>query len=81
MPPFEEASRYNGKQKGKDFLPFFCSPTTGRPILAFAQFNPNVKLTVLCGHTHDKVDYEKLPNLKVRVGWAEYYLPDISVEV
>lgn len=81
IPPFEEASRYKGKQTGKDFLPFFCNPTLGVTILEFARNNPEVKVTVLCGHTHDKVDYEKLPNLKVRVGGATYYLPDISGEI
>lgn len=48
-------------------------------ILGFGNIKHNkIKLLVLCGHTHSEALYNPLPNLVVRAGKSEYYLPQIS---
>lgn len=81
VPPFEEACRYQGKATGKDFLPFFCNKVLGTLIDTYANWHPNIKFTVLCGHTHDQCHYNKRDNLKVMVGGAKYYLPEIQLAI
>ncbi len=82
VPPFEECCLYQGRASGKDFLPFFCNKGLGKMLLKKAKLHKNIQFTVLCGHTHGQCGpYEKLPNLKIRVGGAEYYYPEIAGEI
>lgn len=78
VPPFKEACRYNGEISGDDWLPFFSSKASGDVLYKFAIENKNIELLVLCGHTHAHADVEILPNLKVKVGKAEYYKPEVQ---
>lgn len=48
--------------------------------MQIAQENAKIDFTVLCGHTHAKAFWQPLDNLVVKVGAAEYSLPEI-VEV
>ncbi len=82
VPPFPECCLYNNRRSGDDFLPFFCNLNLGEMLFTKAILYPTVQFTVLCGHTHGKCDpYNKLPNLKIRVGGAEYYRPEIAGEI
>lgn len=79
IPPFPETALYAGKISGSDFLPFFTNKTMGDMLLEFATENPNIELSVLCGHSHSKAHYQPLPNLSVRCGAAEYLCPEIQI--
>lgn len=70
VPPFPEASRYNGKQAGADFLPFYSSKTMGDMFAEFAAEHPDNDIFVLCGHTHHPAVVTIKPNLVVFVGQA-----------
>jgi len=78
VPPFKEASMYEGKMSGDDFLPFFSSKATGDVLLKIAKENIDRDFLVLCGHTHHEAHYQASDNLTVRVGGAEYSQPKIE---
>ncbi len=78
IPPFPQACMHEGKQSDDDWLPFFSSKATGDVLLAFAKKNPEIKLLVLCGHTHSDANYQPMDNLEVRAGAAEYYYPVVN---
>ncbi|CAN5452593.1 metallophosphoesterase [soil metagenome] len=78
VPPFKEASTYNGKISDDSYLPFFASKATGDVLLQFAAENSTVEFLVLCGHTHGKANYQPLHNLIVKTGKAEYYRPVVQ---
>lgn len=78
VPPFKEASTYNGKMSTDDYLPFFASKVTGDVLLKAAQEHPEIEFLVLCGHTHGKAEYKPLDNLTVKAGAAEYGKPTIQ---
>lgn len=54
VPPFVEASRYNGNISEPDFLPFFSNAQMGEVIEQGISDEQNA--IVLCGHTHDAAD-------------------------
>lgn len=78
VPPFKEVSMYDGEISGDDWLPFFTSKTTGDVLMQFALEHSKVKILVLCGHTHHEANYSPLPNLTVKVGRAQYYMPEVQ---
>jgi Icc-related predicted phosphoesterase len=77
IPPFKEACLHNGEISNDDWLPFFSSKVVGDLLTNFAIENNKIALLVLCGHTHSEAIYQPLPNLVVRAGKSEYYLPQI----
>lgn len=82
IPPFEEACVYNGKVSHPHYLPFFSCKATGDVILEIALSNSGIEFLVLCGHTHGECRYDKLDNLKVWVGGAEYGKPEfVEIEI
>ena len=52
VPPFVEATRYNGSVTSDELLPFFCNAPLGEVLLAFSRERPDVRIHILCGHTH-----------------------------
>lgn len=81
VPPFAEATWYKEKLSKKDWLPWMSSQVMGDHLLQFAGENPDVSITVLCGHTHYYGQYQAAKNLKVITGSAgmkEYGTPDIA---
>lgn len=77
-PPFREASLSpERKLSDGDWAPFFVSTVMGKVLSDIATEFPEVKFTVLCGHTHTGVTYQHLANLVVRVGDAVYGEPSI----
>lgn len=78
VPPFRQNSLYNDKVSDFRFIPYFCSPSTGRVLKKFAKSYPQINFEVYCGHTHHKADYQALPNLKSRTGFAMYGYPQIE---
>jgi predicted phosphohydrolase len=78
IPPFPECSKYQGKMSGLDYLPFYTCKATGDVIMEYAERFPHIKFDVFCGHSHHKALYEPLPNLTVKCGEAQYYMPVIQ---
>lgn len=78
VPPFPECSWHNDRPNDKDWLPYFASKATGDVIMASAKKYTNIQFLVLCGHTHTATSMNFLDNLKIRVGGAEYYKPEVQ---
>ncbi len=78
VPPFREASTYQGKISGDSYLPHFSSKVVGDTLLEIMKTNRDKQLTVLCGHTHGKADVRVLDNLRVLAGKSEYGVPQIQ---
>lgn len=78
IPPFPEASLYNGKVADEDYLPFYTCFATGEVIMEYAKRFPHIEFKVFCGHSHNKALYEPLSNLTVKTGEAQYYQPQIQ---
>ncbi len=75
VPPFPEASWYQGRISDPGWLPHFCSHAVGDALLGAAEAHPDRELLVLCGHTHGGAGVQIRPNLRVVVGAAEYGQP------
>lgn len=78
VPPFREASLWEGKMSDDNWAPHFVSTTTGIAIKKVMEQHPSKKLLVLCGHTHGKANVYILPNLQVLTGASEYGEPTIQ---
>lgn len=72
VPPFVECATHEGQPSDADWAAIMVNVTLGDALFAFATEHPDVHLDVLCGHTHDRCDRMVAPNLRVRVGRAEY---------
>jgi predicted phosphohydrolase len=79
VPPFKEASLDRSRRIcGDDQLPFYSCKAIGDVLLEVMKENPECRLTVLSGHTHEKCEVEILPNLQIRVldaGYGTWYPP------
>lgn len=78
VPPFMEASLYNGNPGDAQWLPFFACKAAGTVLKNAMRQYPDKKMTVLCGHTHGGGITQILPNLTVYTGAAEYVNPRIQ---
>lgn len=78
VPPFREATWYDGRVSNDDWAPFFCCQAGGDAIREVASAHPDGRVTVLCGHTHGEGDIKILPNLRVLTGGARYRAPQIQ---
>lgn len=72
VPPFRLASLYNGLPSDDHSAPYYVNGTLGLTLLAIAEENPDVQITVLAGHTHNRATYRAALNLTVHVGEADY---------
>jgi predicted phosphohydrolase len=75
VPPFREATWYEGEISNDNWLPFFCGSAAGIVLKEIMSAHPNGEMTVLCGHTHGEGETEILPNLRVVTGGARYGAP------
>ena len=78
VPPFREASWYQGKVSGDDYLPYFACKVVGDVLGRTMQAYPQSNLLVLCGHTHSGGELQVLDNLQVLTGEARYGQPVIQ---
>jgi hypothetical protein len=76
--PFVEAHLFNNKQGDYEAHPWFTCQSFGNMLLDASRTFPNVRFTVLCGHTHGRCVLQKTKNLTVYVAGAEYYKPNIE---
>lgn len=75
VPPFREASLYQGMPAGDRWAPHFVCQSVGKCLMERAEQWPDKEILVLCGHSHHEADFSPLPNLRVLVGQAEYRYP------
>lgn len=78
VPPFREASWFEGRFSNDEWLPFFACKAVGDVLLDTMRNCPDKKMTVLCGHTHGGGVSEILPNLTSYTGEASYGQPQIQ---
>ena len=77
VPPFREATVYDGKISGDEWLPWFSCKAVGEVILSCAAANPRCEILVLCGHTHGAGSCTPAPNVRVLTAGAEYGAPRV----
>jgi 3',5'-cyclic AMP phosphodiesterase CpdA len=78
IPPFREATWYQGRPSADGYLPFFSCKAMGDVLLDAARSYPECQILVLCGHTHGGGELEVLANLRAVTGAAEYKRPEIQ---
>lgn len=76
--PYPGSCWHRGQLSDRDWLPWFCSITTGEVLDKYAENHPEKKFVVLCGHGHSHGIYQRANNLVVYTGGAEYYLPNLA---
>jgi Icc protein len=78
VPPFREATWYDGEVSGDDWLPFFCCKAVGDVLAEYMSEHADREMVVLCGHTHGGGEAHILPNLRVVTGGARYRYPQVQ---
>lgn len=78
VPPFREASWYEGENSGEVWLPYFCCRAVGDVLRAEAERYPERQLSVLCGHCHGTGEAQICENLRVLTGGAEPCSPQVQ---
>lgn len=78
FPPFAQAHVHQGQPADDNALPWYTNKQMGDMLLDAAKAFPNVKFTVLAGHTHGKAEVQVAPNMTVSVGGAEYGSPQVQ---
>ena len=78
IPPFQKACWHKGKPTDDFGLPYFACKTVGDTLIDIMKQHPKSKLTVLCGHTHERIEINILDNLKVLTAQADYGRSEIQ---
>lgn len=76
--PWPSAALYNLQPCGWAHQPHYTNLSAGLALLGIARRFPHRQLTVLCGHTHVRIDEQICNNLNVRVGGAQTGAPAIQ---
>lgn len=80
-PPFIENAFDQAKDRDSDWTPHLTCYSIGQMLMELMQQNPNKKVTVLCGHSHEGTYYSPLENLEVISGKVNDNLPQIQKSV
>ena len=75
VPPYPENCTHFGLPMTNNFLSHFSSRTLGDALFFYMRNNPNKKLLVLSGHTHEETVFQPLPNLTSRTTKANLFKP------
>ncbi len=78
VPPFREASWYEGENSTAPWLPFFCCRAVGDTLLGMAERYSDREVSVLCGHCHGTGEASVRENLHVTTGGAEPCSPQVQ---
>jgi 3',5'-cyclic-AMP phosphodiesterase len=78
VPPFREAALYQNMMSDDNAAPWFVNKSLGDRLKTFCENNQDVKVTVLCGHTHHPAYHVAADNLKAVVQGAQYGHPQAS---
>lgn len=76
--PFPELSTFKGKISDATWLPCFSSKRMGDVLCQIALTHLDMKVTVLCGHSHGKAMFRHSQNLDGHCGAATYGYPSVS---
>lgn len=77
-PPFREACLYGTEVADDNWAPHFTCKALGDLLLQTMEKHPHHHLTVLAGHTHNPCDIQLTPQIRVKVGQAEYGSPALQ---
>lgn len=78
FPPFVEVHRPGVRTSDVAYHPWYTSKVFGDMMLQAASTFPNVKFTILCGHTHGHHSLQIQDNLHVHVGASSYGSPKLA---
>lgn len=78
VPPWQESHIFQGRVGDASAQPWFTSKMMGTMLEDASRSFPDVKFTVLAGHTHGKFDGQITNNIKCHVGGAEYGEPVVQ---
>lgn len=78
VPPFRETAWYGGHNSDANWLPFFCCQAAGAVLRRMAEYFPQRKILVLCGHCHGSGDVEIRDNLRVITAGGEPCTPHVQ---
>ena len=73
IPPFKEATKDEGTILESFWLPYNANSILGEKIKNIMVNFPDRKLTILCGHTHDRVTININNNIECRTNSANYF--------
>jgi len=76
VPPFVNAAWHEGRISDANALPWFSSPVMGVGLLALAERH-DVRLLILCGHTHSPGECWVSENVRCITGKAVYRDPQL----
>lgn len=77
VPPFHEATWHQGQHSDDNWAPHFASRAMG-DALVLAQAATDMRVLVLCGHTHGVGCCHITPNLAAWTGAATYGFPQVQ---
>ncbi len=81
VPPFKAAAYYEGQISSDEYLLHFSNKIIGDMLIEImGKFSQN-NLTVLCGHTHSRVECRIRENIIVFAGEAHYGSPKINMRI
>ena len=80
-PPFASACRFRGRRSPDHWLPILACGAAGDVLTRAAESRPDRRIEVLSGHTHGRADEQIRPNLRARVGAAEYRSPRVAATI
>lgn len=78
FPPFSWASTFNGKPCGARYAPYYSNCSAGGAIRFVARRHQKNRITVLCGHTHDRASVCFSPNISVCTGGTKRGHPQMQ---
>lgn len=78
VPPWREACWYEGETSDDNWAPHFTCAAVGDVLREHMERHPELRMTVLCGHTHHAGEADILPNLHVLTAAAEYGNPRLA---
>ena len=81
VPPFHEASFYNGVISDDNWAPHFVCKIAGDNLKAITKTHHDIDVTILCGHTHGEGKKDILQNLHVINGAATYGNPAAQMPI
>jgi predicted phosphohydrolase len=77
-PPFAKACRYMDGPTSPEYIPHFSNVNMGKA-LEIASASTGVRISVLCGHTHEECRVNINDKIAVWVGWASYGSPSYTI--
>jgi Icc protein len=75
VPPYKDCHIFQGRPASEGTMCWYTSAIMGDALYEVASENPDIEITVLCGHTHNGIVRQILPNMTVYVGNANYGHP------